>query len=136
VRLIGVGTFLVAILASHLSAWAYSDSEISEMLLGSWDTAPDSADAQSDTISLEVFHKDGTYTVDVYSDRICGNLVQSLKATWKVRDGALISIDKRDGRLIIDEIAKINPMTMTLHSLDDGTINTRMRVPTCRGSAN
>ena len=135
-RLIRAGTFLVAILASPLSAAAYSDSEISEMLLGSWDTAPDSADAKSDTISLEVFHNDGTYTVDVYSDRICGTLIGSFKATWKIKDGALISVDQRDGRIIMDEIAKINPMAMTLHSLDDGTVNTRVRVPTCDGSEN
>jgi hypothetical protein len=123
---------MAAMVALPLSAEARSDNEIRELILGSWDTAPDSADAQSDEISLEVFHNDGTYTLDIYSDRICGNMVKSLKATWQIKNGVLISVDQRDGKTIMDEIVKINPMSMVLLSLDNGTINTRLRVSTCR----
>jgi hypothetical protein len=131
--LIGLAALLL-VCSWSLSASAKTDAELSRALLGTWIVPVGSSDATSrNTKTTEVFRADGFYEYNAFSDRPCGHLIRTVKVAWTVKAGVLVQYDEKGG-LMNDEIVKLDSTSLTLHSLDDGTTYTRVKVPPCASS--
>jgi len=118
------------IVASPTLASMEQDNQIARSLLGIWKIADDSVDKAGAPPLDEVFRADGTYTVRVFKDAKCSEIVNGTTGKWKINDGILYST-LNNGRVLRDTVVSIDKLHLTFFSLDEGRALKRVHEPFC-----
>jgi hypothetical protein len=128
-----VVAILIAVSLPCLAGTTLSDREIALAFVGSWVTSPDSSDRVNGSERLvEIYSADGIDRLYDYPEPNCQHRTLIAQAPWHVENGIVI-LSLPDGRLLKDEVVSIKGRLLTLHSLDDGSTYTRIKIDSgCR----
>ena len=120
-----------------------SDDQIQRLIAGYWTPSvqpdplgKDSQDQERRT--LERYNQDGTGTVWIYADKICGKLAFTGTFTWTVNGGVMVTIIP-SGVHSTDQFVNIDLKSMTLRFIGKGPdgefLEHRARTTNCAGNS-
>ena len=109
------------------SAWAAgppSDDQIRQLIVGYWTPSvqPDPLDKSSQNQErrmLERYNQDGTGTVWIYADTICGKLAFTGSFAWAINRGVMVTTIPSGARST-DQFVSIDSKSMTLRFIGKG----------------